>query len=539
MIKDSKLTVLDCTLRDGGYYNSWEFSNDLINEYLVAMQSANIDVVEIGFRFIKNQGFKGACAFSTDTFLENLNIPRDLKISVMINAADLFYETNTKKSLNKLFPNSHVNSKVDIVRIASHFDELNVSIEASNWLSEKGFDVGINLMQISDRSEKQIEEFAKLANDKSIKVVYFADSLGSLRPVDIKKIVKVLSENCIKPIGVHAHDNMSLALLNTLEALNYGATWLDSTVMGMGRGPGNVKTENLLFEIENLREKPLNILPLMTFSSKYLKPLQKKYQWGTNLYYYLAGKFGIHPTYIQEMLVDPRFNEEDIISVIKNLKLSGGKKFSFNNLHGARNFYKNKKNGNWVPAKEISEKKVLILAPGPSLKKYKKEIEDYIIKNNLIVIALNSDQIINPDLINYRAACHPLRLLADMPTYKLLKQPLITPYSMLPEVIKKELNKDNILDFGIQIDPPLFSVDKNSCKIPNLLVLGYALGVVKSGKVSKIFLAGFDGYPTGDVRNNEVEDVINSFLIAFKEMNLISITPTSYKGLRSQSLYAN
>ena len=76
----SNLRLLDCTLRDGGYYNSWDFSPDLISQYIDAMLSAGVDIVEIGFRSLNNRGFRGASAFTTDDFLESLNIPKDLMV---------------------------------------------------------------------------------------------------------------------------------------------------------------------------------------------------------------------------------------------------------------------------------------------------------------------------------------------------------------------------------------------------------------------------------------------------------------------------
>ena len=54
-----KIKHLDCTLRDGGYYNNWDFKDSLINKYLKVIDSLNIDYCEIGFRFLKNSGFRG------------------------------------------------------------------------------------------------------------------------------------------------------------------------------------------------------------------------------------------------------------------------------------------------------------------------------------------------------------------------------------------------------------------------------------------------------------------------------------------------
>ena len=82
------LNILDCTLRDGGYYNNWEFKSDLVHDYLKAMSNVPVEYVEIGLRSTKNIGFKGPYAFSTDTFLNELDIPESLKVGVMINASE-------------------------------------------------------------------------------------------------------------------------------------------------------------------------------------------------------------------------------------------------------------------------------------------------------------------------------------------------------------------------------------------------------------------------------------------------------------------
>ena len=93
----TKLKILDCTLRDGGYYNNWNFSIELINRYLKVMSDIKVDYVEIGFRSKDKKEFRGACAYTTDEFLSSLKIPKSLKIAVMINGAELIKEDNLKK----------------------------------------------------------------------------------------------------------------------------------------------------------------------------------------------------------------------------------------------------------------------------------------------------------------------------------------------------------------------------------------------------------------------------------------------------------
>ena len=67
----NQVKLLDCTLRDGGYYNSWDFNTELIQEYLKAMNGISIDFVELGLRGFSKEGFKGACAFTTDDFINS------------------------------------------------------------------------------------------------------------------------------------------------------------------------------------------------------------------------------------------------------------------------------------------------------------------------------------------------------------------------------------------------------------------------------------------------------------------------------------
>src|SRR5690606_21061348 len=305
-------------------------------------------------------------------------------------------------------------------------------------------------------------------------------------------------------VGVHTHDNMSLALQNTLRACRDGATWFDATVTGMGRGPGNARTEELVIEADELFGRKANLVPLMELVRKHFDPMKKQFGWGTNPYYYLAGKYGIHPTYVQEMLGDPRYDEEDILAVIEHLRQEGGTKFSSDRLRGARNFYSGTPQGNWSPAQIIEGRDVLILGTRPGVESHRAALESYIERTRPLVLALNTQSAIAPALIDLRAACHPVRLMADCEVHSGLPQPLITPVSMLSEDLRNGLKGKKLLDFGLGVEPGVFEFRDTSCLIPSSYVLAYALAVAASGKARRILMAGFDGYLAGDPRNEEM-----------------------------------
>tara|TARA_B100000787_G_C16195595_1_gene300586 strand:+ start:772 stop:2379 length:1608 start_codon:yes stop_codon:yes gene_type:complete len=532
-----KEILLDCTLRDGGYYNQWNFSKELVSAYFEVMDEINIDIVEVGFRSIKNNGFKGPYAYSQDEFLDTLTIPKSIKLGVMINASEIIENGKfSEEILNKLFPKKAKNSKVSLVRVAAHFHELSESLKSVSILRDKGYIVGFNLMQIAQYSNTQIESAAEECSEFPIDVLYFADSFGSLLPENIEEIIKSIRKFWISgPLGIHTHDNMGYALKNTLVANDLGVSWLDSTITGMGRGPGNSKTEELINSLKVNRVNPAGLISITKLVNRYFKPLQLKYEWGSNTYYFLSGKYGIHPSYIQKMIGDIKYDENDIIGVIHRLKKEGSRKYSLSNLNSALNFFDSEVKGSWSPKNTLKGKEVLILGTGPGILQHKDGIENFIKKYNPIVLGLNTQNNIDQSLINMRVACHPTRLLADYKLYEHFSQPMITPYSMLPDDVKSSLDDKKILDFGIQIQDNEFEFKENSCSLPSPLVMAYSFAIASSGECSQIFLAGFDGYDDVE-KNSEMDNIIKLFKQAPNTPSLTAITPSKYN-LEIKSVY--
>lgn len=529
--------LLDCTLRDGGYYNSWDFRNDLVNAYLEAMQAAQVDVVELGFRSTNHHGFRGAYAFSTDTFLSSLAIPGQLKVGVMVNASELVGQEDLSAVLRSLFPNPASESPVSLVRIACHTHEFRDALPAATWLQEQGYQVGFNLMQIADKSPEQIRELAGLAEQYPVDVLYFADSMGSMTPAQTRQIIQWIRSAWSGDIGIHTHDNQGMALQNTMTALDEGARWADATVTGMGRGPGNAKLEELVIEWSSMTSRGANLVPLMTLIRKYFQPLKTRYGWGTNPYYYLCGKFGIHPSYVQEMLTDPRYSEEDILAVIEHLRIEGGKKFCLDTLDTARHFYRGKPTGTWNPESLFAGREVLLLGSGPGVSDHAAALEQYIRLKSPLVLALNTQAEVDASLIDVRAACHPVRLLADCEAHTQLPQPLITPASMLPDDVKEALRDKQLLDYGLDVEPGNFRFGSGHCTVPSSLVFAYTLAILASGKANRVLMAGFDGYAAGDPRSAEMNNILEAYDATAGSVPLLAITPTRYP-LPQQSIYS-
>ncbi|MDA7599525.1 aldolase catalytic domain-containing protein [Alphaproteobacteria bacterium] len=529
--------LLDCTLRDGGYYNAWDFPASVVSQYLNAMTTNGINYVEIGLRSLKNSKFLGPHAFSKETFLKSLNAPKSLKLAAMLNTGELAAAGDINATLRQLFPVDADKSMLSMVRLATHGEEMEVGLAAANWLHEKGYEVGFNIMQASEFSIAEMANFAEMASKHPIDVLYFADSLGALRPQDAEKIAISMQQNWHGPMGVHMHDNCGLALQNSMAAMNAGISYIDATVTGMGRGPGNVSTEDILVELSHIGSRPLNLEPLLEVINSYFKPLQTKCGWGKNTFYYMSAIGHVHPTYIQNMLADSAFDNADILKVLEYLSSVDSARYSDRIAQEALNFFGQDVAGTWSPRSLGDATKILIIGNGASSAQHKEAIAAYASQDAVFVIALNAKQVIDEGLIDLRVACHPIRLISDLDKIKSLGSPLVAPVSMMDQTLADFSASSVIFDYGIEIESNQLKSKDKWAVIPNFNVGAYALALASDLNPELISLVGFDGFGFGDPRQTAMQHAFDLFQQHNPETELNVLTPSSYN-IPQASIYA-
>lgn len=526
-----KFEILDCTLRDGGYYNNWNFDKKTIQEYLEAISRSQIKFVELGFRFNDTNKNKGLTAYTEDKLINKLNIPNNIRIGIMINASDLLSEYKNKvslKVLKRIFPSS-ISKKIYFVRIACHHEEVFKLNILFNYLKKFNIRVFINIMQISELEENKLSQICGFLKNKKVYALYLADSLGALTLKKMKNLIKTLKQYWDKEIGLHAHDNLKFALKNSIFAIQNGVHWIDSTLTGMGRGPGNLKTEEIIKFSSIYKE-----VKEFKFIVKKFNKLKKIYGWGTNIYYEMAAKRKIHPTYIQKILSDSRYKKNDYIKIIKELSKSGSSKFNPYNLINSAYFISGKPQGNLNSLKLLKNKDILIVGPGKNLSVNFKKIENFIKIKKLFVIGLNLHPSLKEKLIDLRVSCHPFRIMSDKIKYSKLKTKIVIPYSMLNKTLRKSLNikKNFYYDYGFKLDPKKkYLIKKNFCSLPFPLAIGYALSLSVTGQAKSISVAGFDGYDKSDTDQDETEEIFNYFKNKYLKNKIKSLTKTKFKSL--------
>ena len=517
------IKILDCTLRDGGYYNSWKFNKKFVEKYLLALSKNNINTVELGFRFLIKDKLKGPYAFTNEYYINSLDLPKNLNYSVMINADDYI---NDHTLINKYFLNKK-KSKIGLVRIAINFTNAHLGRQITIELKKLGYKVGLNLMQPHNKSDQEYRNIAQeIYSWKTVDILYFADSLGCLNPNEVVNIALNLKKHWKKELGFHAHDNRYLALANSLKAIeSKKVTYIDCTMTGMGRGAGNLQTEVILSELDKLSKNNLK-LTLFLESLKEFQDLKKKFNWGSNLFYQFAAKNLIHPSYIQNLLSDNRYNTQEINQIIKKLGRNKSNSFSLDKLNTII-FSTSKKKV--LDLQDLQAKEILLIGNGISVNNNKVKIKKFIKeKNNLKTFFLNINQYLPNSLAFGTIVSHPSRIMFDMEKYMKLKSFLIMPTNTI--VNNNKLNRTTkLINYNLMIEKNNFISNKDFCKIPNSLVLGYALAFMIQLNVKKIYTIGIDGFEDETKKNNEINQILNLFKKKFPQINIKSLTKTRLK----------
>ena len=538
MIKDSKFTLLDCSLRDGGYYNKWNFSSELLLTYLDSCKNAGIKFVELGFKSFPKDGFWGPFYYTTDDYLEQFDLPSDITYAVMLNVSDLSSSNLTASQyVNSLFPKKS-DSKISLVRVAVNFNHFADSFDILRILKSLGYRVALNLMQSQGKHhEKYLNAINEIRELGIVDVLYFADSLGSMNPKEVTSIVDCFKEAWAGAIGFHAHNNKGLALTNSLAALEAGVEWCDSTMMGMGRGAGNLPTESILLELENYYPAEAGVQALSPTLADF-RGLMERYRWGPNEFYHYAANKNIHPTYVQSLLSSLRYKGSNYFSILESISHSSASSFSEQNLYNAANTSMGiTAEGSWNPSGWLDKKDVLLIGSGSSIEEHLNAVLSYISVQKPFVVSLNVNRILPTECIDAVVISHPQRVMLDFEDYQSLECPIIMSKDMLNLEIGDRLKQLDIMDYGLNVVEDSFIICEKECTVPSPLALSYALCILTQAGAEEIRLIGFDGYGSEDPRQNEVTQAFTKYQSLPEAVSLEALTPTNYP-IRQGSLYS-
>ncbi len=286
------IRVVDATIRDGGLCNDFRFDDKFIKDLYSANVKAGVDYMEFGYKASKeifNEEDFGKWKFCKDEDIRKIvgDNKTDLKIAVMADVG----RTDFKKDII-----AKKDSPIDLIRIATYINTIPAAVEMIEDAAKKGYETTINIMAVSKARTEDIKTALETLGKTSVNAFYIVDSYGSIYPEEARRLAEMYSEiadKYNKSVGVHAHNNQQLAFANTIEAMVYGASYLDGTVDGMGRGAGNCALELLLGFLKNPKYK---VDPIVKIIEEHTTKLRAEgVKWGYDIPYMLTGQYNTHP----------------------------------------------------------------------------------------------------------------------------------------------------------------------------------------------------------------------------------------------------
>ncbi len=507
------MRILDCTLRDGGYYTNWDFDNSVVETYIDAMNKLPVDILELGYRNIPMNDYMGRFGYCPSSVLHKIRNNCTKELAVMLNVKSTDIE-DLPKLLNP------IKGLVDWIRLAVDPMKLNKAIIIAQEIKRYGFKVGFNVMYMS--KWREIESFtAQLHEVNDVADIFsMVDSYGGVMPDEIDVILGSVKDKIHVPMGFHGHNNLQFAIINSLKAIELGVEYVDATVLGMGRGAGNLNLELLLnvLEAKGILNVDYNVLGdvVSTFT-----PLHEKYRWGASLPYMISGAYSIPQSTVMEWVSNRIYSFNTIVRALSNKKDNKADNAKYNKFH---------------PAKKYND--VIVIGGGSSVSEHITALRQ---------LLKNSDDV----AVVFATTRHADKFL-DLKCDKF--------YVLVGAESKRMLIKvSHLNDTDTIILPPYPRVmgtdvptkwDKFTRELPSIdLIAGYsdsctAVAIQTAIDISNstILCAGYDGYPGSILSEKELALTHENMAIfeAFEKLmgyKLTSITPTLYFELKKSSVY--
>jgi len=385
------IKLLDCTLRDGAYVNNSIFGAPCIQGIIKKSQKANIDVIECGW--LKNDPHKDGSTY--------YHVPDDMRKYCSKKDPSKTYVVMIdwdRYDLDNL-PDYDGNS-IDAVRVVFPHGKHREGIAVASKVKEKGYKVFLQAANTLAYSNRDLIELAECVNELSPVALSIVDTFGAMYPDDLDRIINILSSELDSniAIGFHSHNNLQLSfsLCIHFASVLYGKRniMIDSTLCGMGRGAGNAPTELIANYLNQKYHKNYDMNEIFDAIDMYMPTFLEKYKWGYSTPYCIAGMYQCHVNNIAYLLNNHRTNSRDMHNIIESLSVSDRRKYDYDLLESKyvenqATKYKDDESLELL-RKLIGDRNVLLIGPGRTTKDEFQLIDNYIKKNDPVIIFVNA-----------------------------------------------------------------------------------------------------------------------------------------------------
>jgi 4-hydroxy 2-oxovalerate aldolase len=477
------IKILDCTLRDGGFLNDWQFGYNNILLIFQRLNNANIDIIEIGY-LSDNCVFDYNRTMYPNTKSINKAFEKIKEKKSMVTAIIDYGNCNLNNIENK------DNGFIDAIRVTFKKKEIENAIQFCKAIQEKGYKVFTQPVSITTYSDKEMLDLIEKINEIDPYTMSIVDTYGLLHKEKLIRYFYLMESNLKADIsiGYHSHNNFQLAYSNSTELLNIKTNHniiIDGSLYGMGKGAGNANIELLAMYLNDNFNKNYNESELLETIDINILKLKEKYSWGYSLPYFIAAFNDCHPEYVKFLQKRNTLSMKSINNILN--KIDNNKKLSFDNDYIERLYFDYQKvviDDTKVYDKlkdDLYGRNILLLGPGEAINNQREKILIYIEENHPIIISVNHISTIQlPDYLfisNAKRYEQFVNILINKNnSFKIIATSNINPINNEFEYI---VNYENLLNQNTTIG------DSSMIMLLNML---------KKMDIPKICLAGFDGF---------------------------------------------
>lgn len=400
----SKLYLLDCTLRDGGYVNDWEYGAGSIKSIFSRLDSSGVDTIEVGFIDERRPYDPNRSIYpdtkSIEPIFDGMEKPNAMVVA-MIDYGTCGIEHIAPKS----------ESHLDGIRVIFKKHLQDKALEFCRQIKEKGYKLFINPVSVTTFSDEEMITLIEKINKIDPYAVTIVDTYGLMHSDKLLHYCNIMNEHLNKDIilGYHAHNNFQLAYSNTIavmENVKDRDVSIDGTLFGMGKSAGNACTELVAMYMNEKFGKHYDINQIQeAIDIDITKEFAKK-EWGYRPMFYISALNECHPNYVTQLLEKKTLSVKQMNEILCRLPKENDKNLLYDKDLCEKLYqeYQNKEidDANAIASlkKAFADRKVLLVGPGSSIINERKKILDYISVENPIIISVNFlNEIFNIDYV--------------------------------------------------------------------------------------------------------------------------------------------
>ncbi|MBO5238177.1 MAG: aldolase catalytic domain-containing protein [Lachnospiraceae bacterium] len=488
-----EIKLLDCTLRDGGYVNDWEFGHNNLVSIFERIVGAGVDIIEVGFLDDRRPFDMNRSIMPDSASVERIYGKLDRKQAMVVGMID--YGTC---SIEHIQPCEE--SYLDGIRVIFKKHIREQAIAYCRQLKELGYKVFVQLVSITSYEDDELMDLIRLANDLEPYAVSMVDTYGLMHQENLMHYYKLLNQY-LKPsigLGYHSHNNFQMAYANCIEMLSHETermVLVDGTIYGMGKSAGNAPIELLAMHLNDRFGTHYDISQMLEAVDANVMPIYKMTPWGYNMFFFIAASNDCHPNYVSYLMNKRTLSVKSINEILS--KLEGEKQLMYDQKL-IEQLYLDYQNIEVNDEKDIAEltekfkeKNVLLLGPGLNVQKQFDRIKAYVEEKKPIVVSvnfisgeLNSDYVF---LSNSKRYVQLATALSQNPNLRVIATSNVT-------------KTDGRFDYTLQYSSLLDEAADGVCMDNSFIML---LKVMKKIGVKSVALGGFDGY-IGDKKQNYI-----------------------------------